>query len=280
MTRWRKPTRPSRLLSLDETLAALGRDGRVGRRTTEVAVTDIIGSADRTTDFDEQFRLTNPALQPRWQRLHDAMRAGTEPPPVQLVQLGELYFVIDGHHRVSVARSLGRGWLSAHVLQLCTVAYAACCLRAAHLPAKAAERRFLEHVPLPEDTRRQLWLDDPASWSRLTDAVHAWGLRAAHHRQQLLDRCELATNWWHEEVQPVIRQLRAHGTGVDLPDLQLYVAALAYRDQRGETDWHPETFTQLAASLQCDHAARQPLRRGRRRRGAPDRRQPTDRPAT
>lgn len=250
MRQWlRRRREPTGLLPLDEVLATLGRDGKAQRRTGDVPIDDIIGSANRTGDFDEDFHLINPALQQRWQRIYEAMQSGMELPPVHLVQLGELYFVVDGHHRVSVARSLGRQWVTARIQHVCTVAYATRCLRAAHLPTKAAERRFLERVPLPDDIRKQLWLDNPADWSRLTDAAEAWGLRQAQDRHQLLDRCQLATYWWHEEVEPLVRHLRDIGAGVDLPAVQMYVTALALRDNLGETSWQPQVISRLAARL-------------------------------
>lgn len=245
MTWWRRRRRDG-LMQLYDALDALGRDGTVGHPSIgEVPVTDIVGSMQRVGDFDEQFRLVNPALQERWDRLAEAMRAGFEPPPVALVRLGELHFVKDGHHRVSVARALGRMVVTARVEEICTVAYARVCVRAAHLPSKAAERRFLERVPLPQEVRRQLWLDEPAQWARLADTAEAWGLRRALEGDQHLDRCELAKAWWAEEVEPLVARLCDAGVGVDLDDVQVYVTALAVRDRLGASNWSDDVVEQL-----------------------------------
>lgn len=239
--------RTSRLLSLDAALEALGHDGDMGSRCDEVPVADIVGTAARSADFDAEFRLVNPALRDRWQRVADTVRPDGAVPAVRLVQLGEVYFVVDGHHRVSVARHRGQLVIPAEVRRVCTVAYAMCCIRAEHLATKAAERSFLERVPLPDDVRPDLWLDRPADWLRLADAAEAWGLRrtlAAPDGQ--LDRHGLAAAWWRHEVQPMLHRLRAHGVGLDLRDIQLYVAALAARDELGTSHW-PED---LAARLE------------------------------
>lgn len=237
------------LMPLDDALRALGRDGGLGLRLADVRVVDIVGSATRYTDFDADFRLVNRALRPRWDALARAMASGVEPPPVELMQLGELYFVKDGHHRVSVARSLGRQVITARVHRVCTVAYAKSCIRAAHLPSKAAERTFLERVPLPADVRRQLWLDEPAQWARLADAAEAWGLRRSLERGASLDRTHLAVSWWAEEVEPLVRRLRAAGVGTDLRDVQLYVTALAVRDRLGSTGWPDDIAERLPAEF-------------------------------
>lgn len=242
----RKASRPQRLIPLDDALEALGRNGDMGWRTADVPLANIVGSAARTSDFDGEFRLRNRSLQRRWEQLARAVTAGAEPPPVQLVQLGELYFVTDGHHRVSVARHLGRLVVTARVHRVCTVAYAMCCLRAAHLESKAAERRFLERVPVTERVRRQLWLDDPAQWPRLADAAEAWGLRRALEHSRPMGREELAATWWNEEVEPLVARLRAVGAGTDLRDVQLYVTALAARDRLGHATWSPAVAERLA----------------------------------
>jgi hypothetical protein len=222
-------------MRLDEALAALGHDGVMGRRRAEVPVAQVVGTAERPHDFDQDFRLVNVALRERWQHLEALVRQGVEPPPVTLVQLGELYFVLDGHHRVSVARALGRAVVTADVLRLCTVAYAMCCLRLPHLPVKAAERRFLERVPLPVEARPGLWLDDPAGWARLADAAEAWAMRETLDGRPVRDRAELAERWWAEEVVPLLDRWREAGVGQDVRDVALYAQALTARDGAGAT---------------------------------------------
>lgn len=224
-------------MRLDDVLQALGEDGLDERRTAEVCLADIVGTVNRLNDFDHDFRLVNGDLCDRWQRLACSVTAGFEPPPVELVQLGDLYFVVDGHHRVSVARSLGRTEIRAHVQRICTIAYATCFLRPAHLPIKAAERRFLARVPLSSQVRQGLWLNDPAEWTRLADSAEAWAFRQSLEGRALADRCELAEAWWKEEVAPVSNALRATGVGTDLPDVQLYTTALAEHDRLTCGDW-------------------------------------------
>ncbi len=103
--------------------------------------------------------------------------------------------------------------------------------------SKAAERRFLERVPLPDEVRTNLWLDEPADWARLADAVEAWGFRQSLTGRRLTDREELAGVWWAEEVTPVLGWRRDVGIRVDLRDVQLYALALAARDRHGWSTW-------------------------------------------
>jgi hypothetical protein len=216
------------LVSLCKVLDALGDDGLMGQWRDEVPVAEIVGteSETRALDFAADFRLRNRALDERWHRVACAVLSGSPLPPVDLVLVGEMYFVRDGHHRVSVARALGHSVVRARVQRICTVAFAMACLRAAHLASKAAERRFLDRVPLPVGTRCSLWLDDPADWARLADAAEAWGFRESLQNRPLSDRESLAEAWWNEEVRPAVDALRADGAPEEARDIQVYVRAL------------------------------------------------------
>jgi hypothetical protein len=222
----------------------------MGSRRTEVPLTSVVGTVSRSADFDDEFRLVNPGLRERWGQLATAVEGGLDPPPVELIQLGELYFVNDGHHRVSVSRWLGRYSIPARVLQICTIAYAMCCLRSAHLSSKAAERAFLERVPLPNHVRAGLWLDRPADWARLADTAEAWAYRRSLRTCTPVEGAELARSWWDDDVTPMLGKLREAGVGLGLRDVQLYVTALAIRDRLGVVDWPDDLVDHLQRAEQ------------------------------
>jgi hypothetical protein len=212
-----------------DAIAALGRDGDMIVYPDDVRTDRIVGTVGRAGDFDARFRLVNQALRARHRSVADAVAAGIALPRVELIQLDEMYFVVDGHHRVSVARAREQHSVPAIVRRICTTAYAMWCLRLSHLASKAAEREFLLRVPLPDDTRAELWLDRPADWARLADAAEAWGFRRGLAG---IGPRELGQRWWTDEVVPLVGRLRASGRGVGLRDIELYAADLADRDRR------------------------------------------------
>ncbi|TQL68954.1 ParB-like nuclease family protein [Nocardioides albertanoniae] len=238
-------------MRLDDVLEALGNDGVMERYDDEIALADVVGTVARTHDFDADF--SPRRRDDRWRRTEELFRSGSHPPPIDVVRLGDnLLFVSDGHHRISVARSLGWDTLPARVHRICTVAFALCCLRVSHLPAKAAERRFLQKVPLPDEVSRGLWLDRPADWARLADAALAWGY--THH--DVIgghSAHDLGTAWWRHEVQPVVETMRREGAGATLSDVQLFVTALAARDRLGALDW-PGELLAAHEDASCCHA--------------------------
>src|SRR6266508_370226 len=72
-----------------------------------VPIGQILGSESRANDFDAEFRPRERHTAARWCRVAEAWQAGVELPPVELIQVGDAYFVRDGHHRISVARTFG-----------------------------------------------------------------------------------------------------------------------------------------------------------------------------
>jgi hypothetical protein len=107
-------------------------------------------------------------------------------PPIDVYRIGELHFVQDGHHRVSVARALGDTHIEAHVREVRTALGAESELRLRDLPLKQHERVFHERVPLPPEQRARIKLSDEWRYAQLGTLVEAWGLRASHARGQLL----------------------------------------------------------------------------------------------
>lgn len=95
-----------RLLTLRECLSPdmVRRPGSSAVQAVELS--SIIGSFDRCDDFDRHFHPLHNRLQTRWVRVASMMLQRTPLPPVELVRVQDGYFVVDGHHRVSVARAL------------------------------------------------------------------------------------------------------------------------------------------------------------------------------
>src|ERR1035441_8219112 len=106
------------ILPYEEVVQALGfvseRPG--GHQVVELEA--IVGTVDRGREFDRSFRPTSARVRSRWELIAAAMRRGESMPPVELVRIGEIYFVRDGHHRVSVARALGRTDIDAYVTEV------------------------------------------------------------------------------------------------------------------------------------------------------------------
>jgi hypothetical protein len=196
------------ILPYDEVVAALGylEEHYVGLQT--VALDAILGTVDRTKGFDRQFRPTTARVRARWERIANAVRRGEPMPPISLFKIGEVYFVRDGHHRVSVARALGRTEIDAYVVEVITRVGADRTLTIDDLPKKSHERVFHERVPLPGRARGRIRVSDGWRYAVLAEAVEAWAFRLMQDRAEFLDRATAARLWFDEEYVPVVEMLR------------------------------------------------------------------------
>ncbi|MGL4649656.1 MAG: hypothetical protein ACRC1H_09640, partial [Caldilineaceae bacterium] len=97
--------RSNRLLRLSQRDGGAGRKSFLGLRS--VPIRKIKGSEGREEDFDAGFRPLKAHDRDRWVGVLLAMRRGCSLPPVELIQVGDIYYVRDGHHRISAAHLLG-----------------------------------------------------------------------------------------------------------------------------------------------------------------------------
>ena len=259
----REPDDVALMLPFEEVVEALGRTGQSDIGLQVVPLDAIVGTVDRTADFDRRLRPTSPRLRTRWERVAAAHRRGEALPPVSLYKVGVLYFIRDGHHRVSVAKSLGRTDIDAYVVEISTRIPLGEDARVSDLPLKDHERLFRERVPLPPEARERIAVSDPWDFGVLAEAIEAWGFRAMQHRGTYMDRGEVARLWFTEEYEPVVELLRAGdliAPGETETDGYLRVAGDRYRVLRTH-EWSDEVIEQL----------RDEDRRRRRRRRLPPR---------
>jgi hypothetical protein len=183
----------------------------------------------------------------RWERIANAMRRGESLPPVELYRVGEVHFVRDGHHRVSVARALGRRDIDAHVVEVITRVGAERSLTVSDLPLKGHERLFRERVPLPPEMAVKVRLTDPWRYGALAEGVEGWGFRAMQARGELLDRPTTARCWYEEEFVPVCEMLRDAGLvrrGETDADAYERLGGVRYRLWR-TLDWNEDVVERL-----------------------------------
>lgn len=107
--------RPHRLTNLNEQLHRQSFDGAYDAGLQTIPIERIRGTESKETDFDAGFHPTQERTRDRWLNIARLILSGRDLPPVELIQLGDDYFVRDGHHRISVSRSLGQNYIDAEV---------------------------------------------------------------------------------------------------------------------------------------------------------------------
>jgi hypothetical protein len=244
----REPDDVSEILPFDEVVAALGRTGERRLGLQVVPLESIVGSVDRTRDFDRWFRPSSPRTRERWERLARAHRRGETIPPIDVYRVGELHFVRDGHHRVSVAHALGLRSIDAYVTEVTTKIDATGIARRGDLITKDLRRVFLDRVPLPGPALCTILVTDPWSYAELSQAVEAWGFRLMQQENRYLDRETVARRWYSEEYRPVVRMLEQAGLIGTRTEAEAYLrlATQRYRLMRTHR-WDDQVVDRLRA---------------------------------
>ena len=242
----RSPDDVNLILPYNEVIAALGFRGErhLGLRT--IKLDGVVGSAESRRDFDRHFRPTSGRVRERWERLALAQRRGESIPPIEVYQVGDLYFVKDGHHRVSIAIATGRRAIDAYVTQVLTQVPAQG-IRGRHdLVMKSYQRLFMDRVPLQEAAYAKLTCIDPWSYAELGESVEAWGFRYMQAERRYFSREQIAREWFTGEFTPVVRMLHAAdliGSGTDT-EAYMRVASQRYRLMRTH-EWNDEVIERL-----------------------------------
>lgn len=246
----REPDDVNLILPFEEVVAALGRRGERKLGLQVVKLDAIVGTVDRSREFDRSFRPTSPRGRSRWERIAAGQRRGEAFPPIDVYRIGDLHFVKDGHHRVSVARALGHDTIDAHVTEVITEVGAGREIRLGDLPLKSHERLFYERVPLSAELRDRIRPSNRSAYAGLAEGVEAWGFRAMQARGEFMSREEVAETWFREEYEPVIEMLRdagAAGLGTET-DAYMAVVTLRYLLLRTH-DWGEEVLESVREQM-------------------------------
>jgi hypothetical protein len=234
------------ILPYEEVIDALGFVSERPAGAAVVQLDAIVGTVDRQREFDRRFRPTSGRVRSRWEHIAAAMRRGEALPPVDLLRIGEIYFVRDGHHRVSVARALGLTDIDAYVTDVVTRVGAERAITYAELPTKSHEREFFERVPLPGDARGEIVLSDPWAYATLAESVEAWGFRTGQDRGEPMTRREVAFLWLENEYRPVIAMLRESDLIGDQGETEAYMRVNAARYRLLRTDrWDEDVIRRV-----------------------------------
>jgi hypothetical protein len=177
----------------------------------EIDIDKIVGSVGRYKDFTRSFLPRTNAVRSRWQRL-DAMARGPQGfPPIEAYKIGDVYFVIDGNHRVSVARQLGAKTIEAFVTELPTAIPLDANTQPDDLLIKEGYADFLQNTHL--DVLRpgsEVILTEPARYSQILEhiSVHRYFMGLEHKRE--IGWEEAVASWYDNVYMSMIELIRKY----------------------------------------------------------------------
>ncbi len=236
--------RPNRLLSFDQVKEKLHLRGSVYCGLQTVPVKNIIGSVDRYRDFDRAFVPAQPFTSERWKAINRAFYRDEALPPIKLYQVGEAYFVLDGHHRVSVAREHGGEFIDAEVVKVQSRVPLTPDVDARDLEILGEYDAFLDRTQLdrlrPEQNIR---FTIAGCYGRLIEhiAVHRYFMGMDEQRE--VGEAKAVMHWYDTVYLPIVEVIREQSILADFPgrtesDLYLWLMDHMHylRESQGEVD--------------------------------------------
>ena len=270
------------LLPFAEVQRRLGLTSQSYSGVRPIQVDRIVGTLDRTVDFDRDFRPRTKRLSARLQSLREAYPNG-EFPPISVYEVGGAFFVVDGHHRVALGRELGLRFIDADVVVLKTEFELDSDVDVLTLVHTHEHQRFLHESGLDiarPDARFELLRPD--AYAALLEVVHSYAYRLSRRVGRLLEPAETAAEWYDLEYLPAVAAIHEVGLDQRYPyktdaDLFLWIAGrrrsleplrsnVTWLDaaRAGAGEWHgPMTRRRLTGQK------RTPLRKQSARRAGP-----------
>lgn len=230
-----------RLLPFEEIRKKVGQSDVRTRGLQEIELDAIVGSVDRYDDFTRNFMPRRDSQKERWARIR-LMAEQSRLPPIEVYQLGAVYFVLDGHHRVSVARQLGAKSIQAYVTEVPTKATFSAGDDADDLILKAEEIRFMKDTQLDKSMPdMRLELTSASGYRELREHIAVHQYHMGLEQQGDISIQEAAADWMDKVYGEAIGVIRRKGLMRDFPDRSegdLYLWLMEYRSELNqETGW-------------------------------------------
>lgn len=231
--------RPLDLLPFEEVRERLHLRSLVDRGVQEVPLERIVGSLGREREFTRAFLPRHEALRERWQEVRDLTEGSRGYPAIELYRVGDAYFVVDGHHRVSVARALSAPSIEAHVREFLSPVPLESGTSLEELIREGGRAGFLEATGLELETDEQFRTSELDAYERLLEhvSVHRYFLGLDLARE--VPWREAVNSWRDTIYRPMIEAIRESAILREFPgktetDLYLFLMDhLHYLRSRG-----------------------------------------------
>ena len=223
------------LLRYDEISQKLKTSGVSSKGRKEIPIDSIVGSVNRYQDFDRNFLPLSDKDMQRWARVKAAMTSpsGTGLEPIRVYEIGDVYFVLDGNHRVSIARQMGIETIEAYVTEIKTRVPLSPDDSPEDIILKAEYARFLTETQFDKIVPGvELKLTFPGQYETLKEHIrvhrHFMGIEQSREISQ-----EEAVRHWYENVfKPIVEIIREQNILREFPDrteADLYIWVLDHQ---------------------------------------------------
>ncbi len=225
------------LIPFEEARQLLHLNQKICRGLEEIELDKIRGSVGRYHDFTSAFLPRRDNLRQRWQRVK-AVVFTQGIPPIEVYQVGDAYFVIDGNHRVSIARQEGMKTIEAYVCEFVTPMGLSAEADLDEVLIKSEYAEFIRRTHLQPE--QEIVFTVPGRYMEIECQIRSVQQSLENDRSEPVSYYEAAALWYREIYSPTVREIRESGaierfpgrTVADLfiwmwrrePELQIYCA--------------------------------------------------------
>lgn len=233
--------RSNTLLSFEEVAQKLKLQARAQRGVQDIPIESIVGSVGRYTDFTRTFLPRNASDQQRWASVKASLDQNAFP-PIDVYQVSDVYFVLDGNHRVSVARQEGWKTIQANVVEISSDVPLSPDTSPDELIIKAEYAQFLRETELNQKRPNvDLSVTIPGQYEKLMQQIHIHRYYAFVDRQLEISFDEALLDWYDTIYIPVVETIRDRGLLRWFPERTLtdfYLWVTEHRDAlQNELGW-------------------------------------------
>lgn len=221
------------LLSYDDVRQRLQAIEKSSEHLADIPLDAIVGSVGRYHDFTRKFLPKKSVDQDRWARIMATTLGLSGLPPIEVYRIGDVYFVKDGNHRVSVARQQGNTSIQALIIDVETKVSLPANITPDELIIKGEQVKFLDRTKLDQSIPgADLEATTAGAYPSLLEhiAVHRHYMGVEQERE--ISYQEAANNWYTTIYRPVMEIIRQRDLLRDFPDrtaTDLYLWAADHR---------------------------------------------------
>ncbi len=225
---------PVDLLPFDEVSQHIHAQDGHQRGLQHIPLEAIVGSVGRYADFTRDFLPRSGALQERWARVKSKFHNLEDMPPIQVYQVGEVYFVLDGNHRVSIAKEHGATHIRAYVTELESTIQITPETDLDSMILTVEQAEFLEKThfdalqPTPD-----LRITSPGKYKVLEQQILNLHQQRDPEQEHEIPFEETARLWYQDVYLPVVEIIQTHRLLVNFPgrtETDLYVWIVQHQE--------------------------------------------------
>jgi hypothetical protein len=252
------------LISFDDVRRRLPLRGQHYIGLRQIPLQQVVGSVGRYNDFDAAFLPRQTQTRGRWISIDRAHLQDIILPPIEVYKLGELYFVKDGNHRVSVARQRGQVFIDAYVIEIDLTVPVDASTDIDELIRRQEEAVFFAETKLDQlRPGAAIVLSLPGQYEKLIEhiKVHRWYMGV--NRNTEVTYPDAVSSWYDEVYLPLVKTVRELGILKEFPerteaDLYLWIIEHLWYLR---SDWQEEVSLETAAEHFTSHFSHRPFRR-------------------